>query len=384
MKYLKKFETDSQYVSYIQGGGVALPNVSLCVNENEVHYNPIVIAQPLIATYNVEDASNPTPLFIGVESMGFPASAIYDKIEIDNVEIDMSDLSSSEEEGETVYSYQLTSGEHTVKYTLKDPTMIGVEIDEGTSMPKIGATFMNCPITSIEIPNSVTNIGQNAFAACSGLTSVIIPNSVTSIGTQAFVMCSNLEYINIPDSVTSIGGSAFSSCSGLTSVTIGNSVTSIGEAAFEECSSLPSVTIPNSVTSIGEAAFYNCRSLTSVTIPNSVTNISDSTFYNCSSLPSVTIPNSVTSIGGHAFWNCNTLRSVTIPNSVTSIDTSAFDALRLVVIYATTPPSEDIFFQPLYDGNDIVTVVQVPSEAVNTYKATWSDYAEIIEAIPTT
>lgn len=41
MKYLKLFENHSQYESYIQGGGVALPNVSLCEQENEVHYNPI-------------------------------------------------------------------------------------------------------------------------------------------------------------------------------------------------------------------------------------------------------------------------------------------------------------------------------------------------------
>ena len=70
--------------------------------------------------------------------------------------------------------------------------------------------------------------------------------------------------VTIPDSVTEIGYAAFASCRSLTSVTLGNGVTSIGDYAFYECSSLTSVTIPDSVTSIGEGAFYDCSSLTSV------------------------------------------------------------------------------------------------------------------------
>ena len=267
MKYLKKFETHSQYETYINGSDVALPNVSLCVQQNEVHYNPIVIVQPLIATYNVTDASNPTLLFVGAESMGFSASTIYDKIEIDGVEIDMSDLVSIEDADMTLYGYQISStGEHVIQYTLKDPTMIGAEIDEETSMLKIGATFMTCPITSFEIPNSVTTIGNNAFYDCSSLTNITIPSSVTTISERAFAGCSSLTSVVIPDNVTSIGNQAFLSCTSLTSVTIGNGVTTIGEAAFYSCSNLAEVTIPDSVTSIGNSVFNNCDGLTSATI----------------------------------------------------------------------------------------------------------------------
>lgn len=75
---------------------------------------------------------------------------------------------------------------------------------------------------------------------------------------RAFSWCESLTSINIPDSVTSIGNEAFSWCESLTDINIPHSVTSIGNSAFYECRSLTSINIPNSVTSIGESAFYKC------------------------------------------------------------------------------------------------------------------------------
>ena len=334
-KYLKKFSTDPARVEYEGSNDYIEPYVSYVEGDNTVHYNKFKAI--LIATYNVEDTSNPTSLFAGGESMGFPASAIYDKIEIDNEEIDMSDLSSL---GEDIpfYGYDFTrGGQHTVKYTLKDQTMLGFENDEETGMPKVGATFIGCPITSVEIPNSVISIGVWAFASCSGLTSVTIPNSVTSIGDSTFSGCESLASVTIPSGVTSIGDRVFYDCTSLTSITIPNSVITIGEEAFRNCNSLTNITIPNGVTSIGNGAFYNCSGLTSVTIGSGVTSISDYTFNYCTGLTSVTIE-------------------------------------------AATPPTlgGDVFF----DTNDCP--IYVPSASVETYKAAsgWSDYASRIQAIP--
>ena len=162
----------------------------------------------------------------------------------------------------------------------------------------------------LEIPNSVTSIGERAFRDCTGLTSVTIPNSVTSIGQSAFYGCENLKSISIPNSVTSIGSGTFDGCAGLTSITIPNSVISIGQSAFYGCENLKSISIPNSVTSIGSYAFSNCASLTSVSIPYNITGIEEGTFFGCSSLASIIIPKDVTYIGNNAFYGCRNLTSI--------------------------------------------------------------------------
>ena len=256
--------------------------------------------------------------------------------------------------------------------------------------------FSDCSkLTSITIPDGVTNIGSYAFKGCSRMASITIPDGVTSIGYRAFHECSGLTSITIPDSVTSIEGETFSGCSWLTSVTIPDSVTSIGASAFSGCSGLTSITIPDSVTSIGSSAFYNCSGLTSVTIPDSVTNIGSAAFYNSSGLtfcvneshPTystrnglllskdgktfifgvndvVTIPDGVTNIGNYAFENCSGLTSVAIPDSVASIGNHAFaNCLGLTSI--TIPGSVTSIGNYAFYGCSGLTSVTIPDSVTS-------------------
>ena len=177
-------------------------------------------------------------------------------------------------------------------------------------------------LTSIVIPNSVTKIGDGAFRGCKGLTSVIIPNSVTMMGKEVFQYCESLTSINIPNSVTYISEGTFEGCKRLYSFSIPNSITKIEKNAFKDCTGLTSITIPNSVTEIG--GFPGCTSLKSISIPSSVTMIGEGAFSGCTGLTSITIPNSVTKIGGGAFRECEGLTSIILPNSVTMIGEGAF------------------------------------------------------------
>jgi len=93
-------------------------------------------------------------------------------------------------------------------------------------------------LTTIDIPDGVTSIGNDTFSRCSSLTTIDIPASVTSIGNRTFQYCFSLATIDIPANVTSIGNEAFYFCKALTSVIIGTGVTSIGYTAFYGCSSL--------------------------------------------------------------------------------------------------------------------------------------------------
>ena len=179
-------------------------------------------------------------------------------------------------------------------------------------------------LTSLVIPDSVTNIGDYAFAFCRSLTDIIIPDSVTSIGNWAFWNCRSLTDIVIPDSVTSIGDNAFHFCSSLSNIAISDSVTSIGNNAFSDCRSLTDIVIPDSVTNIGDAAFCGCKSLRTIVIPYSVTSIGNNAFCDCSSLSNLVLPDSVTRIGGGAFSGCLLLEYISIPKNVICLNVNPF------------------------------------------------------------
>ena len=173
------------------------------------------------------------------------------------------------------------------KRLLKAPSGLKGEYSIRKGLKVIGNNALGCceSLTSINIPNSVTNIGDCAFMYCKSLTNINIPNSVTNIGDSAFYICRSLTNINIPNGVTNIGDYAFYDCESLTNMNIPNSVTTIGEGAFSNCHSFTSINIPNSVTTIGKYAFCCCHSLTSINIPNSVTTIEKGAFQHCDKIP---------------------------------------------------------------------------------------------------
>ena len=224
-----------QAVSIYSWGDVPDDVIIYCTDGTvDKNGNVIKYETRVVATYNATSTGS---------TQICSATTGFTSMEVDGVEITAVT---------TGYTFS-TTGEHTVKFTLKDNT----------------------------------TIGKRAFYQCSSLTSVVIPDSVTSIGYYAFYNCKNLTSVTIPDSVTTIGNDAFNSCSGLTSVTIPSSVTTICEYAFCGCTGLTSLTIPSGVTSIGEQVFYSCIKLISVVIPDSVTSIGGYAFYECTRLKTI-------------------------------------------------------------------------------------------------
>jgi len=191
-------------------------------------------------------------------------------------------------------------------------TVTSVIFANDNSVTSIGSySFRDCSgLTSITIPNSVTDIGGGeSFLGCTSLATVTLGTGLASIGNYAFKGCTSLASITVPNNVASIADGAFQDCSSLATVTIGTGVTSIANYVFAACSSLANITIPNSVTSIGTEAFTACG-LTSITIPNSVTSIGDDAVSGCANLATKTIGTGVTRIGNYAFQNCGSLATV--------------------------------------------------------------------------
>ena len=110
-------------------------------------------------------------------------------------------------------------------------------------------------VTYMNRTRKVTSIGKNAFSKNGqGITSITIPQIVTNIGDYAFAYCRNLASITLPSKLETIGASAFKSCE-FSSIDLPSNVTSIGSSAFYNCMNLTSIVIPSSVKSIGFNAF---------------------------------------------------------------------------------------------------------------------------------
>lgn len=218
---------------------------------------------------------------------------------------------------------------------------------------------------SVTIPQSVTAIGDGAFAHCDSLTAVDIPDGVTYIGSEAFRWCYSLADIKLPDSIRYIGQAAFwdTAYDNEANYTdgvlyIGNHLVStdrgpsgiyeikdgtvcIGEYAFQSCSALTGVFIPKSVAHVSAWAFQSCYSFADIEVDaeNPYYSSDDGILFNkdkteliclprkhkiTGNLKNVyDIPDTVTKIGEYAFDNC-LINTINIPSGVSDIGEYAF------------------------------------------------------------
>lgn len=237
----------------------------------------------------------------------------------------------------------------------------GVYNPEGSDANLLLSPFMyREDIHSIKFPSTPIRILGGSYC-----------NDGWYVPTGAFQNCTNLEVIDWNGCEAKIEIFAFLGCTSLT--TISNISGNIGDAFFG-FTSLISVDL-SSCTSIGDGAFSGCTSLSSVDL-SSCTSIGNSAFNGCTSLMSVGDLSSCTSIGNYAFSGCTSLTSVGDLSSCSSIGNNAFYGWNVATLtLGNTIPSSNCtnFMQ-----NDAPITFLVPANAVDSYRAAWSDFAQCI------
>lgn len=192
------------------------------------------------------------------------------------------------------------------------PSTISHEEETYTVAAIAKAGFRYCGFSTISVPNTVEDIGEEAFAYCENLTSFTLPYPVTEIKPSTFLDCRNMRtflYYNESGSV----------------VVANNSVTTIGDHAFDTCISLAAFECPNTLVSIGQSAFQRCRALTRIFLPSKKVVNSQITNY--------------ISIGSYAFADCENLAWVYFEENLQTVDD-----------YAFVNCNEEFMFHYAYDG----------------------------------
>ncbi len=196
------------------------------------------------------------------------------------------------------------------KYVGKGGAVSIPETINGSTVTQIGLqSFMSNLIVTLVMPDTVTSIGEHAFAGCTNLESITFSNALTNIGLGAFMNCSSLRNVKIPSSVKTISESAFQYCSRLETVEFGEGIEQISAYAFSH-TSLTKLVLPKNVQTIGIGAFASCPSLKTVTLNNGLVTIGNEAFAKDMKLEEIVIPKTVKTVTNAAFSGCTGLKKV--------------------------------------------------------------------------
>lgn len=281
---------------------------------------------------------------------------------------------------ETVYSYnnfEYTYDTETgyiwiLAYTGKEKTIDvpsqinGVMVKYVASLgPKANSTENNQRITKVHFPEGIEYL--SGLDGCVSLREVNIPQSVTEIGYEAFTYCRKLQNIELPKGLKIVGDRAFSGCRKLKSIEFPNGLEKIGMCAFVGCESLEEVNLPDSVTDMEAEAFAGCTKLQKVKLSKNLTIINQRAFENCESLKSISIPKKVKEIDSFAFAHTS-ISNITIPAKVGEISSYAFmncKKLKKVKFSGTKIKQIGRF---AFSGANSKVVFDAPKKCVSKYK----------------
>ncbi len=204
-----------------------------------------------------------------------------------------------------------------------------ITIPEGVRRIASGA-FHGKDVTRVNIPESVEEIGFDAFRDCRQLAEVKLPKGLKTLEHSAFAGCLLLTEISIPEGVKSIDYATFLGCRSLASVKLPNGLEQLGTRAFAGCPALAEIDIPDGLVTIGISAFEYCMGLRNARFPEGMVEIEHRAFLGCTSLNNIKFPRSLRKIGYSAFEECTSLDSVMLPECLMEFSAQAFCGCTLI------------------------------------------------------
>lgn len=281
--------------------------------------------------------------------------------------------------GLTVYGY---------KGEMNGPTQIYLDEDSVSVLPFAFRNQLN--LTFIEIPSSVTKIGESILSGCSNITQITMPGGFilgylfgTTNFAGAYIVYNNqkdtyyyapdnLTVINIAEGSEIIADYAFNNTHNIVTINIPNSVRYIGRYAFYSNSSAMKIqnvifesVYLSSLEVIGSYSFRACRELRNLILPNSLRTINAYAFEGATRLVNLTLESAsgggfsnLSYIGNSSFANCSSLRAISIPSNVKYISAKAFFGCTSLnsVIFAPDGELLEIGAQAFMNCSSIVTI----------------------------
>ena len=243
------------------------------------------------------------------------------------------------------------------------------DIVNGELLSSNGNLLLMDETGTLTIPDSVTKIGEGAFANLSGLKTIIIPGTVKEIGANAFAYNSTLEKVMMQEGVEKIGNSSFRNCDRLKEISLPESLKQIDSVAFFGCVSLTSVEIPSNITKISYCSFACCYNLEEVNFRGENIETIDSECLAYTKIKNIKITKNVKNVVGTAFEACEELENI-------YIDSENNSYVYEKNILMTSDKTQIIFVSKKYYSS--VTRFDIPN-GVEEFNANISNFTNIKE-----
>jgi hypothetical protein len=135
------------------------------------------------------------------------------------------------------------------------------------------------------------------FGKRAAIKRIVVGEGITAVSTYAFACCSNVTSVDLPDTLSEIGARAFYKDVSLASLELPSGLSTIGRMAFQDCTALKSLTIPSGVKKLPEYMCCGCSRLKEVVLPGTITEIGSSAFFD-------TALSQISYTGTKARWSC--------------------------------------------------------------------------------